>query len=131
HVERAVHDDVGHGVEAARTQFLGPRNEIAGGVVDEVGEGTAGPDLLDHLVDGERVADVDAVADHASPILVHQFGCGLVAYDLAASANMTLGAKLEEARGHRPAEAGAATGHEDAAACEKLIPIHRFHPEIW
>jgi hypothetical protein len=41
---------------------------------------------------------------------------------------MHLGAKFEKARGHRFAKAGAAAGHEDAAAREKLIPEHRFHP---
>jgi hypothetical protein len=41
---------------------------------------------------------------------------------------MNLGAKLEEARSHRLAEAGAAAGHENAAAGEKLIPEHCFHP---
>ncbi len=84
---------------------------------------------LDHLVDRQRVADVDAVADHPAAVQVHQFGRGLVADDLAAAADMDLGAELQEARRHRFAEAGAAAGHENAPAGEKLIVEHRFHPK--
>ena len=76
-----------------------------------------------------RVADVDAVADHASAVQIHQFGCGLVADALAAAADMDLGAELEKARGHGLAEAGAASGHENAPPGEKLIVEHRFHPK--
>src|SRR6478736_2563739 len=50
---------------------------IADGVVDEVGQGTFGPDRFDHLVDGHGVADIDAVAHHASAVQIHQFGRGL------------------------------------------------------
>src|SRR5690348_2897094 len=128
HVEGAVHDDIGDGIEAARRKLFTARDEIAGGVVDEVGEGTAGPYLLDHFVDGLRVADVDAVAHHASAILVHQFRRGLVAHDLAPSADMDLGAELEKTRRHGFAEPGAASGYEDAASGEKLVLEHRCHP---
>ena len=91
--------------------------------------GPVGPDRLDHLVDGQRVADVDAVADHTPAMQVHQFGRGLVAHDLAAAADMDLGAELEKPRGHGFAEAGAAAGHENAPPGEKLIVEHRFHPK--
>src|SRR6185295_14643081 len=40
-VERAVEDDVGDGVERARREALGRRDEVAGGVVDEAGEAAA------------------------------------------------------------------------------------------
>ena len=124
-----MHHDVGDGIEAARRELFRARDEIAGGVVDEIGEGALGPDRLDHLVDGQRVADVDAVADHTPAMQVHQFGRGLVADALAAAADMDLGAEFEESRGHGFAEAGAASGHENAPPGEKLIVEHRFHPE--
>ena len=41
---------------------------------------------------------------------------------------MDLGAELEKPRGHGLAEAGAATGYENAPPGEKLIVEHRFHP---
>jgi hypothetical protein len=44
---------------------------------------------------------------------------------------MDLGAELEETRSHRFAQTGAASGHENAATCEKLILEHRFHPTEW
>jgi hypothetical protein len=59
---------------------------------------------------------------------VHQFGRGLVAHDFAAAADMDLGSQLEKPCGHGLAEAGAASGYENAAPGEKLIVEHRFHP---
>jgi hypothetical protein len=41
---------------------------------------------------------------------------------------MDLGAKLEKSRGHGLAEAGAASGHQNAPSGEKLVVEHRFHP---
>ena len=128
HIERAVHDNVGHRIEATRAQFFRARDEIAGRIVDEVGEGTLAKNRLDHLIDRKCVADIDAVARHPAAIEVHQFGCGFVADDLAAAADMDLGAEFEETRGHRFAQTGAASGHENAAACEKLILEHGVHP---
>lgn len=90
--------------------------------------GTRGPDLLDHLVNRERVADIDAVADHAAAVQVHQFGRGFVADALAAAANMNLGAQFEKTRRHGFAEAGAAARHQNAPPGEKLIVEHGFHP---
>ena len=107
----------------------GARDEIAGGVVDEIGERAFGENRLDHLVDRKRVADVDAVARHPAAMQVHQFGRGLVADALAAAADMNFGAELEEARRHRFAEPGAAAGDENAPAGEKLFVEHvRFPP---
>mgnify|MGYP001114608555 CR=1 FL=1 len=124
HVERAVHDDVGDGVEAARRQLLGARDEIAGGVVDEVGEAAVAKDGLHHLLDRERVADVDAVTGDAAAMEIHQLGRGLVAHDLAPAADVHFGAELEEARRHRLAEARAAAGHEDAPSSQKIFLEH-------
>jgi hypothetical protein len=42
---------------------------------------------------------------------------------------MDLGAELKESRGHGLAEAGSASGHQNAPPGEKLIVEHRFHPE--
>ncbi len=83
----------------------------------------------DHFVDRERVPDVDAVAHHTSAVQIHQFGRSLVADRLAAAADMDLGAEAEELGGHGFAEAGSASGHEDAPPGEKLIVEHRFHPK--
>ena len=66
------------------------------------------------------------MADDAPSVLVHQFGCGFVAHDLAAAADMDLGAKLEKAGSHRLAEAGAASGHQNAPSGEKLTPFVRW-----
>jgi len=54
--------------------------------------------VLDHLVDRERVADIDAMAGDAAAMEVHQFGRGLVTDDLATAADMDLRAELQEAR---------------------------------
>ena len=125
-----MHDDVGDRIEAARRQVLGARDEIAGGVVDEVGERAFRENRLDHLVDRERVADIDAVAGDPAAMQVHQFGRGFVADALAAAADMDLGAELEEARRHRFAEPGAAAGDKNAPAGEKLFAEHGgFRPE--
>ena len=59
---------------------------------------------------------------------VHQLGRGFVADAFAPAADMNLGAELEEARGHRFAEAGAAAGHQNAPSGEKLIVEHGFPP---
>ncbi len=123
-IERAVHHDVGDRIEAARRQVFGARDEISGGVIDEVGEGALGENRLDHLVDRERVSDVDAVGGHPAAIQVHQFGRGFVADALAAAADMDLGAELKEARGHRLAEPCAASGDKNAPAGEKLFTEH-------
>ena len=87
-------------------------------------------DGLDHVVDRGGIADVDAVGHHLAAIRVHQFGRGVVADALAAAADMDLGAELQESRGHRFAEPGAAAGDEDAPAGEKLIIEHVVLPEI-
>ena len=97
HIERAVHDDVGDRIEATRRQVLGARDEIAGGVVDEIGERALGENRLDHFIDRERVSDIDAVTRHPAAMEVHQLGRGFVADAFAAAADMNLGAKLEEA----------------------------------
>ncbi len=126
-----MHDDVGDRIEAARRQVLGARDEIAGGVVDEVGERALGENRLDHLVDRERVSDIDAVARHPAAMQIHQFGRGFVADALAAAADVDLGAELKEARGHRLAEAGAAASDKNAPARKKLFVEHVWFPPKW
>ena len=69
------------------------------------------------------------MADHTSAVQIHQLGCGLVADDFAAAADMNLGAQFKKARGHGFAEAGSAAGDENAPPREKLIVEHRFHPD--
>jgi len=113
-----VEDDVGDGVERARREALGRRDEVAGGVVDEAGEATSLlPERLDHLLDGAGIADVDAEGVDAAlgKLFAPRLG-GRVAHRLAAAADRDVGAEAEEALGHRLAEAGAAAGDEDALA---------------
>ena len=52
HVERAVEDDVGDGVEAVRRQVLRAADEVAGGVVDEAVERAFVEDAGHHVFDG-------------------------------------------------------------------------------
>src|SRR6478735_5898857 len=61
-------------------------------------------------------------------VQIHQLGCGFVAHAFAAAADMNLGAQLQKFCGHGFAEAGAASGHENAPPGKKLIVEHRFHP---
>ncbi len=120
-----MHDDIGDGVEAAWRQVLGAGDEIAGGVVDEAGEGSIAENLLDHRFDRGRVADVDAVACDASAMRLHELRGGLIADALAPAADRDLGAKLKELLGHRLAEPGAAAGNEDFFALEKAVDEHQ------
>ena len=90
--------------------------------------GPCGEDGLDHLVDRERVADIDAVGCHPAAIEVHQFGRGFVADALAAAADMDLGAEFEETRGHGFAEAASAAGDKDAPSSKELFSEHGWFP---
>src|SRR6202790_4336151 len=128
HIERPVHDDVGDRVEAARRKILGARDEIAGGVVDEIGERPVLEDRLDHLVDSESVADIDRVAGDATAIEVHQFRRGFVADDLAAASDLALPPDPEKAPGHPFAEPGPPTGHKNTPPCEELFSEHGRFP---
>src|SRR5205085_6593742 len=80
-------------------------------------------------IDRKCVAYVDAVADDAAAVQIHQFGGGVIAHDFAAAADVNLGAEVKEPRGHGFAETGTASGHENAPPGEKLIVEHRFHPK--
>src|SRR5260221_598756 len=62
------------------------------------------------------------------PYLPHSIASDIVMAWIA-DLLIALGTETEKARGHRLAEAGAATGHEDAPPGEKLIVEHRFHPK--
>lgn len=124
-VERAVHHDIGDRVEAARRQILGAGDEIAGGVVDEVGQRPVGEDCFDHGVDGRGITNIDAVACHLAAVGLHQFGGRVVADALAAAADVDFGAELKKTGGHGFAEAGAAAGDENAPAGEKTVRVHR------
>ncbi len=125
-VERAVEDDVGDGVEGARRQALGRCDEVAGGVVDEAGQaGPVGPQFVDHLLHRLRDADVDAEGVDAPPReALAPAGGRLVADALAAPADGDVGAELEEALGHRLAEAGAAAGDQHALAFHQIGLVH-------
>src|SRR6185295_19632826 len=97
-VERAVEDDVGDGVERARREALGRRDEVAGGVVDEAGEAAAFlPERRDHLLDGGGIADVDAEGVDARfrELLAPRLG-GRVADLLPPAADRDVGAEAEE-----------------------------------
>ena len=82
-------------------------------------------DFFDHVVDRERVADVDAERRHLSAMARHEVGGGVVANALAPSADVDLGAEREEFFRHALAEAGPAAGHQNAFAREKTVLEHR------
>ena len=95
------------------------RDEVAGGVVDEVRQRPAGlENLADHVIDRSRIANVEAVGDHLAAMRLHQLGGGLVADRFAPAADVHLRAELQEFGGHRLAEAGAAAGDKNASALE-------------
>jgi hypothetical protein len=70
------------------------------------------------------------VARHPAAMQVHQFGRGLIANALSPAADMNFGAEAEEARGHRFAKTGSATGDQNASAGKKLFVKHGgFRPK--
>ena len=80
---------------------------------------------LDHLLHALRVADVDAEGVDAPPgELRAPFGGRLFDDRLAPAADRDVGAQRQKALGHRPAEAGAAAGHEDALAGHQIGLVH-------
>ena len=117
-VERSMHDDVGDGVEAARAQILGAGNKISGGVVDEVGERTRGEDVGHHGVHRGRIANVDAVGAYFAAVLGHELGRRRLAHRFPPPADEDFGAEREEFFSHALTQAGAAAGHQDAAAAQ-------------
>jgi hypothetical protein len=119
-----VQHDVGDRVEPARAQILGARDEVAGGVVDEVGERTGLEDVSHHGVDRARIANVDAVGLDPALIFPGEFGGRCVAHCLAPSADEDIGAERQEFFHHALAEAGAAAGHQDAPAAKKSVLEH-------
>ena len=123
-----MHDDIGDGVEPARRQVLGARDEIAGGVVDEAGERAFAENLLDHRFDCGGVADVDAVARDAPAMRFHELVGGRVADALAPAADGDFGAEAKEPLGHRSAEPGAAAGDEDFFARKQAVDEHGRSP---
>ena len=125
-----MHHDIGHRIEPARGQIFGAGDEVPGRIVDEVGQRAVPEDRLDHFVDRERIADVDAMACDPTAIGVHQFGRGFITHAFTTAANVDLGTELEETRGHRLAESGAAAGDKNAPAGKKFFVEHgSFHPK--
>ncbi len=90
--------------------------------------GPSAKDRLDHVVDAGGVADVDAVAHHLAAMRLHQLGCGIVAHELAAAADVHFGAECKELFRHRLAKAGAAAGDENPSAFEKIGCVHDDTP---
>jgi hypothetical protein len=89
-----VKDDVSDGVEGARRQGFGGRDEIAGGVVHQAGEAAAFPKLLHHVIDRLGDADVHLEGVDASiGIGRAPGGGGLVQHRLAAAADREIGTK--------------------------------------
>src|SRR5690606_14868437 len=125
HVEGAVHDDVGDGVEAARRQILGLADEIACGIVDQsVQRAAVGPDLVHYGLHRARVADIERMRFYAAAVPSHQFAGGCVENRFAASANIQISAQLEIARADLAAQARATTSDENTFAFEYIIPEH-------
>ena len=92
--------------------------------------GPCGEDVLDHLVDRERVADVDAEGCHAAAMQVHQSAAVSSQTLLRRPQMWTSAPSSRKPLGHRLAEAGAAAGDKDASSSEELFSEHScFHPK--
>ena len=127
--ERSTEDDIGDGVEAARTEVLGAADEVARRVVDQAGQGAAvGPDGVQHLGDRFGHADVAGQADHlAAGLRVggHQFLGGGFDDAPTAAADIDLGAQDQAGLGHDLAEARAAAGDQDPLALHQAWAEHQ------
>ena len=132
--EGAAEHRIGNGIETARRQVFGPADEIAGGIIDQAGQGAAiGPDAFDHGGDRVRIADVAGLRHHAAAMGRHQVGGGLFQHAAAPAADIDRGAQQQESLGHHLAKAGAAAGDQDALARQQARPIHQivqFHVMI-
>ena len=124
-VEGAVEHDIGDSVESARAQILGARDEVSGGIVDEVGQRAGAEDIFHHGVDCRRIADVDPIGLDVAAMFGGELGGGGLADRFAAAADENVGAEREKLLGHAFAEAGAAAGHQDAFAAKQSVLEHR------
>ena len=117
-VKGPVHHDVGNGVETARAQVFGARDEISRRVVDEVGERPGRKDVRHHRIDRGGIADVDAIGGDLAAMLAHELGGSRLAHGFPPAAYEELGAEREEFFRHAFAQPGAAAGHQDAPAAQ-------------
>ena len=106
--------DVENGVDGARAQLLAAGDEIAGGVVDQIVEGTVRPYRVHHLIDRLGVADIATMGFNLAVGLRRQILRGLGKHFLAASADNEMGAQFEETTTHGQAKPGAAARDQNA-----------------
>src|SRR6266513_456725 len=124
-VEGAVQHGVGDGVEAARGEVLGARDEVTGGVVEKAGERPAVlPDRLHHRVHAFCVADVRGVALDRAAVPACELRGRPFERLPAPPEDVEIGAELEVLRRHLASEPRAATRDEDALALEKVFAEH-------
>ena len=121
-----MENDVGHRVKTAGRQMLGGRNEVARRIVDQPGQPTGGKQRLDHLVHRLGHADVHpkGVDAPARVLGAPGFRRG-VANRFAPAANGHVGTQGQEVAGHGLAQAGAATGDQNALAGHELGLKHQ------
>ncbi len=123
-VEGAVQHGVGHRVEAARREILGPADEVAGRVVEQTGERRLAPEVGDHRVDGFCIAQVDRDRTYRPAVALRHLRGRLVEDRTATPADHEVGAKREIAAGDFASEARSAAGHEYPTPLEKIGHEH-------
>src|SRR5208282_4916924 len=126
-VKRSHEDDADNGFEGSSRKFLGTRDEVSGGVVDEDVESAFTPDGVDHCLDCVGIANVAGNGVDRTFCSGREFGCGFLQNFLATAADVDDGSQFEEAMSHGSAEPGSTTGDKDALPGEKIVAEHSWN----
>lgn len=111
--------------KARDDRAFGRADEVAGGVVDEPGERALGEDVRmpSRRPGASRMSTEKAFTSppcaRASPR-----SAASSSTPCARTADHDIGAELQETLAHRPAQTGAAAGHEDALAAHQILVEH-------
>src|ERR1035441_8267891 len=100
HIDRPLQHDSDDSVEGARRKRLGLGEEVPGRVVHQDVERPLGPQLLDRLLDGLVIADIEGERLARPAGSCGEFFGGLFDDFGAASADIAARAQLQEALGH-------------------------------
>src|SRR5690606_6247755 len=123
-VEGAVEDDLDHGIEAAGRQILARAQEVAGRVVDHVGDrAELGLERIESGVDPLALAHVGA-GPRCGAAELRDLGRDRLQRLDAATEQRNLGPELGAAQRHGLAESGASTGDEDRVSVESVAAEH-------
>src|SRR5690606_16852594 len=124
HLERALEHDVGDGIEPAHRQVLRPGKEISGGVIDESGKRTAGPDRIEHRLDRLGRLDVAHDRERARP----QVRRGFLEHRGTAAAQIDGCAERDTGPRDLLAQATAPAGDKDTGIPQQPLCKHRPSP---